>query len=90
MAPKAAVPEVTVALPQRQDVQDYQYFTGRAEPRERAELRARVSGHLTSVPFQPGSEIAIGDVIAEIDKRPFEAELQRSSKLIAAAVGKRG
>ena len=77
VAPKAAVPEVTVALPQRQDVQDYQYFTGRAEPRERAELRARVSGHLTSVPFQPGSEIAIGDVIAEIDKRPFEAELQR-------------
>ncbi len=77
VAAKAPIPEVTVAVPQLQDVQDFQYFTGRAEPRERVELRARVSGHLTSVPFQPGSEVAIGDVIAEIDKRPFEAELQR-------------
>jgi len=77
VAAKAPIPEVTVAVPQLQDVQDFQYFTGRAEPRERVDLRARVSGHLTSVPFQPGSEVAIGDVIAEIDKRPFEAELQR-------------
>lgn len=85
MATKAPIPEVTVAAPQTQDVQDYQYFTGRAEPRERVELRARVSGHLTSVPFQPGSEISIGDVIAEIDKRPFEAELQRVQAQLAEA-----
>ncbi|MFO0251362.1 MAG: efflux transporter periplasmic adaptor subunit, partial [Planctomyces sp.] len=45
---KPPVPEVTVAVPQSQEVQDYQYFTGRVEPNERVDVRARVSGHLTS------------------------------------------
>ena len=75
--PKPPVPEVTVALPQPQEVQDYQYFTGRVEPSEKVEIRARVSGHLTKVPFRPGTEIAAGELIAEVDKRPFEAEFAR-------------
>lgn len=75
--PKPPVPEVTVAVPQSQEVQDYQYFTGRVEPSEKVEIRARVSGHLTKVPFRPGTEIVAGEIIAEVDKRPFEAELAR-------------
>ncbi|MFM7864350.1 MAG: efflux RND transporter periplasmic adaptor subunit, partial [Planctomycetaceae bacterium] len=71
------MPEVTVAVPQSQEVQDYQYFTGRVEPSEKVEIRARVSGHLTKVPFRPGTEIVAGEIIAEVDKRPFEAELAR-------------
>ncbi|MFN9824808.1 MAG: efflux RND transporter periplasmic adaptor subunit [Planctomyces sp.] len=82
---KLPVPEVTVAVPQSQEVQDYQYFTGRVEPNERVDVRARVSGHLTSVPFRPGSEIAAGDILAEVDKRPFEAELARVQAQLAEA-----
>lgn len=82
---KPPVPEVTAAVPETLEVQDYQYFTGRVEPNERVEMRARVSGHLTSVPFRPGSEIAAGDVIAEVDKRPFEADLARAQAQLAEA-----
>ncbi|MFO0249971.1 MAG: efflux RND transporter periplasmic adaptor subunit [Planctomyces sp.] len=82
---KPPVPEVTVAVPQSLEVQDYQYFTGRVEPNERVDVRARVSGHLTSGPFRPGSEIAAGDILAEVDKRPFEAELARVQAQLAEA-----
>jgi RND family efflux transporter MFP subunit len=68
-------PQVTVAPPTQQEVTDYVIFTGRAEPREEVEIRSRVSGQLLKVLFEPGTEVAEGTPLFEIDPAPFRAEL---------------
>ncbi len=64
---------------------DAAYFTGRTDGSEFVEVRARVSGYLTKVLFQPGTRISKGDPLFEIDDRPYrvsldqaEAELERA------------
>jgi membrane fusion protein, multidrug efflux system len=70
-------PEVTVAMPQSQEVIEYERFTGRTVPLEQVELRARVSGYLTKILFQPGAEVKKGDLLFEIDPRPYKAALDQ-------------
>ncbi len=69
------VPEVTVANPVEREVTNYEKFTGRTESNEKVDIRANVSGYLIKVNFQPGAEIKKGDLLFEIDPRPFQAVL---------------
>jgi|GEM_PF-71604 len=79
----AKAPEVPVARPVQREVTDFEDFTGRTEAVATVQLRARVSGFLVRTPFQEGAEVKEGDVLFEIDERPYRAELDRA----AAAVG---
>lgn len=78
-------PEVTVAAPAATQVVDDVKFTGRAEPAEEVEVRARVGGFLTKIHFEPGTEVKAGDLLMEIDARPFAAELDRANAEISQA-----
>jgi RND family efflux transporter MFP subunit len=76
---------VTVAHPIAREVVEAAYFTGRTDGSEFVEVRARVSGYLTKILFQPGTRIHKGDPLFEIDDRPYrvsldqaEAELERA------------
>ena len=42
------------------------------------EVRARVSGYLDRVYFQDGLKVNKGDVLFQIDPRPFKATLDRT------------
>jgi RND family efflux transporter MFP subunit len=90
----AAVPAGTTADPPvaRADVKtepaarqlaDHADFTGRTEAAATVELRARVSGYLTRVFFKDGAEVKQGDLLFEIDPRPYQAELDRASAAVA-------
>ncbi|MFO0977920.1 MAG: efflux RND transporter periplasmic adaptor subunit [Planctomycetaceae bacterium] len=79
------VPEVTVAAPQSLEIRDYEYFTGRIEATSEVEIRARVRGHLMKLNFQPGTEIAEGAVLAEVDARPYQAELDKTKAQVGEA-----
>ncbi len=68
-------PAVTVSHPVEREVTDYAKFTARLVAIESTEIRARVSGQITAIPFQPGSVVKPGDVLVEIDVRPFQVEL---------------
>ncbi|MEM1440715.1 MAG: efflux RND transporter periplasmic adaptor subunit [Verrucomicrobiota bacterium] len=48
-------------------------YTGRFVPVEEVELRARVSGYLESVHFEEGQKVKEGDLMFQIDPRPFDA-----------------
>src|ERR1700761_488759 len=37
-------------------------------------VRARVDGQITRVAFQEGAEVRKGDILVELDRRPFEAQ----------------
>jgi multidrug efflux system membrane fusion protein len=84
LAPKTAVePGVSVATPVVRDVIDYEYATGRTDAEKTVEIRARVSGYLTKVLFQPGVEVNEGDSLFEIDPRPYQAALDRANGELA-------
>lgn len=88
VTPGQIVPEVTVATPLSRELIDYEKFTGRVDAREQIELRARVSGYLVKVHFQPGTEVAKDDLLVEIDPVPFETDLNRTTAAMAQAQAK--
>ncbi|HEY4761049.1 MAG TPA: efflux RND transporter periplasmic adaptor subunit [Thermoguttaceae bacterium] len=86
-------PEVTVSKPIAQEVTDFfPIFTGRTEAVDQVEVRARVSGYIVKIYFQDGQEVKQGDLLVQIDPRPYQAaldlalaEVARSQALLAKA-----
>jgi membrane fusion protein, multidrug efflux system len=76
--------EVTVALPVRRPITRYLEYTGTTEAYQSVDLRARVSGFLESVDFQPGAAVKKGDLLFVIDKRPFLAAVDRAQAQVLA------
>ena len=74
--PPAAVPiSVAVSYPVEQEVTDYAEFTARTAAVDCVEVRARVWGYLAKVNFEEGSLVKKGDVLFELDRRPYQAEI---------------
>ena len=75
--PKMTPPAVTVAPVERQELVEWDEFTGRTEPIEFVEVRPRVSGHIQEVRFDAGKLMKKGDVLFVIDPRWHQAEFER-------------
>jgi RND family efflux transporter MFP subunit len=73
--PVLVPPTVSVALPIEREVTDYEEFTGRTDAVDHVDVRARVSGYLVKVNFKDGDVVKLGDLLYEIDPRPFQADL---------------
>jgi membrane fusion protein, multidrug efflux system len=69
-----AVP-VTVAPARRQDVPIFADGLGTVQAYAAVTVRSRVDGALVKFPVAEGQEVRQGDVIAEIDPRPYQAAL---------------
>lgn len=67
-------PEVLVSLPVTREVTDYEDFPGRTEAVSSIEVRARVTGYLDKMNFREGAEVKQGEVLFEIDPRPYKAQ----------------
>jgi multidrug efflux system membrane fusion protein len=73
---KAPTPvEVSVAEVICKQLGDSDEFTGRLEAVNAVEVRPRVSGYLQSVRFKEGAIVHQGDLLFQIDARPFQAEV---------------
>jgi RND family efflux transporter MFP subunit len=83
--PPMKAPEVVVAVPVTRKVTDYEYFTGRTEASERVDLKARVTGHLMKAPFREGAMVKEGDLLFEVDAKPFEVKLTEAKAAHAQA-----
>jgi membrane fusion protein, multidrug efflux system len=70
-------PQVTVASVIERDVTEWDEFTGRLQAVDSVEVRPRVAGLIADVRFQEGAIVRRGDVLFEIDPRPFQAEVDR-------------
>jgi multidrug efflux system membrane fusion protein len=71
------LPAVTVAEVPEREITEWDEFTGRLEAVDQVEIRPRVSGYIKRVAFAEGSEVKKGEILFEIDPRPYEAELAR-------------
>ena len=78
-------PPVTAAKALARDVTEWNEFTGRLEAVHHVDVRPRVSGLIASVRFTEGAIVQRGDVLFEIDPRPFQAEVDRLRADLARA-----
>lgn len=70
-----AVP-VTVATARQATFIVYRSEPGTVTPSNRVVVRSRVQGELARTLFSGGQKVEKGDLLAEIDPRPFQAQLQ--------------
>jgi RND family efflux transporter MFP subunit len=73
----APAPQVTVADVVERDVTEWDEFTGRLQAVDSVEVRPRVSGYVSAVRFAEGTIVRKGDLLFQIDPRPFQAEVDR-------------
>jgi multidrug efflux system membrane fusion protein len=75
-------PAVPVSKPIVREVTEYVDFTGRTDAVEAVDVRARVTGYLSKPLFQEGAEVKQGDVLFEIDPRPYRAQLDQATSQV--------
>ncbi len=74
---------VAVSYPVERDVTDYTDFTGRTAAVDAVEVRAHVWGYLEKVNFKEGALVQKGDVLFELDPRPYQALLNQARAKVA-------
>ncbi len=66
---------VPVSRPIQREVTDYVDFTGRISAVQSVDIRPRVTGYLTKMPFKEGADVKTGDLLFEIDPRPYQSQV---------------
>ena len=74
---------VTVARAAQRAIPVELTATGTAEPRQTAAVESQVTGILTQVTFHEGDGVETGQVLFQIDPRPFQAALDQARGMLA-------
>ena len=74
----ALVPEVQVTKLVTKDVPIRQEWVGTLRGTEDAEIRSQVTGYLLSKDYRDGAYVKKGQVLFQIDPRPFQATLDQA------------
>lgn len=82
-APQAPAPEVEVVQVIQQDVPIVHEWVGTADGLVNATIRAQVTGYLISQNYKEGDFVRKGQVLFEIDPRPFQAALDQAKGELA-------
>ncbi len=69
--------EVTVAQPVSRELAEVEHFTGSLQAVDHVQLRPRISGYVDAVLFQEGARVKRGQLLYQIDPRPYQAEVDR-------------
>jgi multidrug efflux system membrane fusion protein len=80
----AGRPLPVVAAPARKgSIEVYLSGLGTVTPRNTVVVRSRVDGQLVRVAFKEGDMVKAGDLLAEIDPRPFQVQVQQAEGQLA-------
>src|SRR5262249_49564536 len=83
-------PIVEVAPVTQADVPIYHEWIGVLDGLVNAQIRAQVTGYLLTQNYREGDPIKKGDLLFEIDPRPFKAALDQAKGVLAQAQAKLG
>lgn len=75
--------EVVVAQPTPRQVTDYEEFTGHTDAILSVQIKSRVTGYLEKKDFLDGQQVREGDILYEIDARPYAAALASAQATVA-------
>jgi RND family efflux transporter MFP subunit len=64
--------EVTVSKPEQKEVVNWNEFTGRTAAVKLVNVTPRVSGYIVDIPFKEGDIVHKGDLLYQIDPRPYQ------------------
>src|ERR1700683_1442530 len=82
-----AVLDVQVVEVQQKDVPIYNEWIGTLDGLVNADIKAQVSGYLTRQAYTEGSFVKAGQLLFQIDPRPFEAALEQARGQLAQTEG---
>jgi membrane fusion protein (multidrug efflux system) len=82
---QASVPVVEVAVAEQRDVPVYGEWIGTLTGQVNADVKAQVTGYLLTRNYKEGSFVRKGQVLFEIDPRPFQAALDQAKGQLAQA-----
>ena len=74
---------VTANQPLVADIVEWDEYAARFDAVEAVDVRARISGYLTAITFKDGQAVKKGDLLYEIDPRPFERALDQARAELA-------
>jgi len=69
---------VSIAAPLQRVVTDWDEYVGRFEAIQDADVTSRVAGQVTAIGFRPGVEVGKGQMLFQIDPRPYRAALAQA------------
>src|SRR5687767_7430797 len=72
-------PRVSVGRPEVRQIVDFDQYNGWLQSAETVDIRSRVRGHLDKIHFTDGDLVEKGQLLFELDPRPIQAEIDRSS-----------
>lgn len=84
-APGGPPPKVTTAKPVVREIVETDTYTGRFDPVDIVDVRARVTGYLDKVNFTDGATVKKGDLLFVIDRRPYRAALDQAQAALVSA-----
>jgi membrane fusion protein, multidrug efflux system len=79
----AAAPAVTVAVSRQQPVPIEINAIGNAQPYRTVQVKSMVDGQIVRVDFKQGDDVRAGQLLFELDKRPFQAALDQALAKLA-------
>jgi membrane fusion protein (multidrug efflux system) len=82
-----APPEVEVARVEQRDVPIYRQWIGTLDGMVNAAIKAQVTGYLLTQNYTEGSFVKKGQLLFEIDPRPFQAALEQAQGQLSQANG---
>jgi len=81
--PPAPPPDVLIITVEPKDVPIYKEWIGTLDGLVNAQIHAQVLGYLLTRQYSEGTMVKKGDLLFEIDPRPFEAALQQAKAKLA-------
>jgi membrane fusion protein (multidrug efflux system) len=84
-AADAFVFEVPVVSAEQRDVPIYREFVGQTLGSSDIEIRARVEGWITGMPFKEGSAVSKGQLLYTIDPLQYQTKVDQAKGQLAAA-----
>jgi RND family efflux transporter MFP subunit len=83
--PPGGSPDVQVVLVEQKDVPIYGEWIGTLDGFSNADVRAQITGYLMKQGYQEGAFVKKGQLLFEIDPRPFQAALDQAKGQLAQA-----
>lgn len=83
--PPVATPDVTVVQVEQKDVPIFSEWIGTLDGFTNADVRAQVTGYLLRQGYQEGAFVKKGQLLFEIDPRPFQAVVDQAEGQLAQA-----